>query len=91
VQDGFLFRDDVDKVIVGWALPAIPPSHHLPIANTTLNSLPYPQKLNDQRAYNASGAIILTLGTFNRSARMLILTWDIMNAGYSRLFYDFRS
>jgi hypothetical protein len=68
-------------------VPIILPSHHHP----TLNSRSYPQKPNHRRAYTPGGAIFLTLGTFSRNARMLILTWDIMKAGYSRLFYDFRS
>jgi hypothetical protein len=73
------------------AVPTIPPSHHHPIENTNLNFLTYPQKPSHRRAYTPGGAIFITLGTCNRNARMLILTWDIMNAGYSRLFYDFRS
>jgi hypothetical protein len=71
-------------------------AHHptqpsLPIENTNKNSLSYPQKPNFRHACTPGRAIFLTLGTFNRSARTLILTWDIMKAGYSRLFYDFRS
>jgi hypothetical protein len=73
------------------ALPTIPPSYHHPIGDTNLNSLPYSQKPNHRRAYTLGRASFLTLGTFNRSAPMIILTWDIMNTGYSRLFYDFRS
>jgi hypothetical protein len=47
-------------------VPNFLPSYHHPIGDTNLNSLPYSQKLNHQRAYTPGGAIFLTLVTCDR-------------------------
>jgi hypothetical protein len=53
-------------------------------------SSPSPNTRPSTRLHSRRGKVSHP-GHLRRSARIIILTWDIMNTGYSRLFYDIRS